>query len=176
MNIPSAFSRPFIGCFILGVATGVVGTYIYSAVRDFLNIYSRPPLICEDYESYRTETWMRSLHPQSMPRIDIPKSAKDIMISDRSAVDLNVYLSFRCSPHDFNSYVEAMTNRYDLEQLITGHRKSDYRGSWPLTHEDEYWIAPSNTDYYYLNNGRGGGSYFGVDVNNYRVFHHYWTK
>lgn len=180
MKISSMFRRSFTGCFVLGMAAGLIAAFLIFSYHTICKALSYQPLLtANNFEEYRVWTWIRPMTGRSMPPFEIPKSATDIMISDRSAIDMNVYISFRASPHDFNEFVANHTNGDVSIERIEGERKDKYLDSKPLhlgNMYEKYWLDPLKTDYYYYSDSSGGGRYFGVDEKNCRVFYHRWSK
>ena len=164
---------------MLGMAIGIVIALTWFNIRAALDMLPKRVLITADnYNEYRRYVWSTALSQRSIPPVELPASAKDIMFYDGSGIDKYVFISFRASPNDVIAYVNAITKDRGLMRNERGQPPdSNYESPrGPPSHieviKDKYWIPYAEMDYYYGTYG----FYLGVAETNSRVFINLWTK
>ena len=165
--------------YLYGLATGIVIALIWFAIHTFINMWPKPVLITADnYNDYRHFVWVMALSQRSIPPVEIPASAKDIMFYDGSGIDKYVFISFRATSDDVIAYEYAITKDRGLKKIERGQPPdSEYEAPCRPPSQlgdilDKYWIPYEQMDYYY----GAYGFYLGVAETNSRVFINIWTK
>lgn len=177
MNLPANRIRQ-VGLYLFGLATGIVLALICSAIHAVLSMLPKPvSFTAENYDTYRQYVWTMELSQRSFPWIELPSSATDIMFTDVSGLDKNVFISFRASPDDINAYINEATKDSRLERRAKGQYpdKESVPNDIPdkyINTLKQYWLSYAETDYYYVRHGL----YIGVDDKSHRVFINMWTQ
>ena len=176
------------GLYLFGLATGLLIALICFAVHEVKSMWSNPPpLVASDIKELNSIVWQSKLSSRMIPIVDLPASAKDIVIYDRSGIDDNVFMSFRTNPQDLDTYINAYL---DLRRQWAGPDDLQWKKRNGQTSDDSnphipspppptelppelqrYWLPYQQTDYYF----NEPGFYIGIDGKNNRVFIHQWT-